>query len=58
MDVSLGDWDNSLLNIPAGQSGHVASSHYKDEWDAYYNGKSFPMQFTKVDAKSTTHFVP
>jgi penicillin amidase len=58
MDVSLGDWDNSLLNIPVGQSGHVASSHYKDEWDAYYGGKSFSMQFTKVDAKSTTHFVP
>jgi penicillin amidase len=58
MDVSVGDWENSLLNITVGQSGHVASSNYKDEAEAYYNGRSFPMQFNKVDAKSTVHFVP
>lgn len=48
----VGDWDKSLLNIPIGQSGHVVSRHYKDEWDAYYNGYSFPMQFGHVDVKS------
>jgi penicillin G amidase len=58
MDVSLGDWDASLLNLPIGESGHVASRHYSDEWDAYYNGKSFPMQFNRVDVKSTVTFVP
>ncbi len=58
MDVSLGDWDASLLNLPFGESGRIASSHYRDEWDAYYNGASFPMQFRKVDAKSTVRFVP
>ncbi len=58
MDASLGNWDESLLELPIGESGHFASSHYKDEWDAYYAGRSFPMQFGKVDEKSTVQFVP
>ena len=58
MNVSLGDWDDSLLNLPLGQSGNGASSHYRDEWDAYYAARSFPMQFGHVDAKSTVTFVP
>jgi hypothetical protein len=31
----------------------VLSSHYKDQWDAYYHATSFPMQFRKVEAKAT-----
>lgn len=58
MDASPGDWDASLLNLPIGESGHVASRHYRDQWTAYYNGTSFPMQFNKVDAGSTVTFVP
>lgn len=58
MNADLGDWDRSLLNIPIGQSGQILSSHYKDQWDAYYNARSFPMQFSKVDAKSTLQFKP
>jgi penicillin amidase len=56
MSADLGDWDNSLLNIPIGQSGQILSSHYKDQWDAYYNARSFPMQFRNVQAKSTLEF--
>lgn len=58
MDFSLGDWDASLANLPFGESGHVASRHYRDEWDAYYAGESFPMQFDKLDAKSSVTLVP
>lgn len=58
MNTSLGDWDASLLDLPIGESGHVASRHYRDEWDAYYNGRSFPMQFNKLDVKSTVIFQP
>ena len=58
MDASVGDWDASLMNLPIGESGHVASRHYADQWDAYYNGKSFPMQFNKPNVKSTVTFVP
>lgn len=58
MNADLGEWDRSLMNLPIGESGHVLSSHYKDQWGAYYNGTSFPMQFDKVDARSVVEFVP
>ena len=58
MDADLGDWDRSLLNVQIGQSGQPFSSHYKDEWDSYYTGKSYPMQFLHVDAKSTLELRP
>jgi penicillin amidase len=56
MNADLGDWENSLLNIPIGQSGQILSSHYKDQWEDFYNARSYPMQYGKVDAKSTLVF--
>ncbi len=58
MNADLGDWDRSLFNIPIGQSGQILSSHYKDQWADYYNARSYPMQFGKVDATSTLVFNP
>jgi len=58
MNADLADWDRSQLNLPIGESGHVLSRHYKDQWEAYYNGTSFPMPFQKVDAKSVLQLVP
>jgi penicillin amidase len=58
LNADLSNWDNSMLNIPIGESGHILSSHYKDEWDAYYIGHSFPMQFNKVDATDTLKIEP
>jgi penicillin amidase len=58
MNADLGDWDRSLLNILTGQSGQILSTHYRDQWRAYYNGTSFPMQFGKVEAQSTLTFEP
>jgi len=57
MDADLGDWDRSLLNVQIGQSGQIFSSHYKDQWAAWYDGRSFPMQYRHVEAKSTLEFV-
>ncbi len=51
--ADLSGWDGSLNNLTIGESGQILSSHYKDQWDAYYVGKSFPMQFEKVDGKAT-----
>jgi penicillin amidase len=48
MIVDLANLDNSLANLTLGESGHFFSPHYKDQFDAYYNGTSFPMQFTNV----------
>jgi penicillin amidase len=58
MNVAVGDWDRSLLNTVTGQSGHFGSSHYRDQWDAWYNGTSFPMQFERVDENNTQTLVP
>jgi len=58
MNADLDDWDRSLLNIQVGQSGQPLSSHYKDQWDDYYNGRSYPMQYQHVRARSTLEFRP
>jgi penicillin amidase len=56
MTADLGDWERSLLNVTTGQSGHVLSPHYRDQWNDYYWGRSYPMQFGSVTAKSTLEF--
>jgi penicillin amidase len=56
--ADFSDWDHSLNNLTIGESGQFLSSHYKDQWDAYYTGRSFPMQFQRVDAKSTLDIQP
>jgi penicillin G amidase len=58
MNADLGNWDNSLLNLPIGQSGQPLSSHYRDQWEAFYQGRSFPMRYGKVDAKAKLVFTP
>jgi penicillin G amidase len=58
MSLDLADWDRSLQNLMIGQSGHILSSHFKDQWQAYYAGRSLPMQYRKVDPDSVLNFVP
>ena len=58
MNADLGNWERSLLNIQIGQSGQIFSGHYKDQWEHYYNGMSYPMQFGSVQATSMLRFEP
>jgi penicillin amidase len=58
MDADLGDWDRSLLNVQIGQSGQILSRHYKDQWEAWYYARSFPMQYGHVEVRSTLEFAP
>jgi len=58
MVADLSNWDATLHNITIGQSGHVFSSHYKDQWEAYYTGRSFPFPFNKVEGKGTLTLRP
>ncbi|MEO7146026.1 MAG: penicillin acylase family protein [Bryobacteraceae bacterium] len=51
MIADLARWDHSLENLTIGESGQVLSSHARDQWKAYYAGRSFPMEFEKVEAK-------
>ena len=58
MNADLGNWDQSLLNVMTGQSGQILSSHYKDEWEAYYTIRSYPMAFGGVEAGPVLTFQP
>jgi penicillin amidase len=41
-----GDWDHSILLIPAGQSGQPGSSHYSDQFPYWYEGKPIFAPFS------------
>ncbi len=56
--ADLGNWDGSFNNVDIGQSGQILSRHYKDQWETYYVGRSFPMQFEKIDVKDTLVVIP
>jgi penicillin G amidase len=58
MALDFANLDDSLMNVVAGESGHVLSSHYKDQWETYYSGHSLPMPFRKVDARDTLTVTP
>jgi penicillin amidase len=52
------NWEQSINYITVGQSGHVLSTHYKDQWDTYYYAGSIPMQFGRVESKGTVTVTP
>jgi penicillin amidase len=52
--ADLSDWEKSWNNVTIGQSGHPFSGHFRDQWDEYYAGRSFPMRFAKVEGKVLT----
>jgi penicillin amidase len=58
MVVDFGDLDRSVQNLTVGESGFVASGHYKDQWPAYYSGTSFQMEFERVDAREVLRVKP
>ena len=41
--IDLGDVNNSVFIIPPGQSGHVASPHYADHLEDYFNLRYRPL---------------
>jgi penicillin amidase len=58
MIASTADWDASLQNLTIGQSGQPLSGHFKDQWDAYYAGRSFRMQFDRIDERAVLILQP
>jgi penicillin amidase len=40
------NWDESILLIPAGQSGQLGSSHYTDQFTYWYEGKAIFAPFS------------
>jgi acyl-homoserine lactone acylase PvdQ len=55
------DWDNSLLILPTGQSGHLVSGfsrRYKDEWPDFATGRARPFKTRQVEAANTLTLIP
>ena len=46
MTVDFSNLDNSTLNIVVGESGHLLSPHYKDQFKAWYEGSTFDLAFS------------
>ncbi len=46
MVVDFSNLDDSVQNITLGESGQAMSDYYKDQFDAWYHGRSFPMLFS------------
>ncbi len=56
MVVDLGDLDSSVQNITLGESGQPFSPYYKDQFEAWYHGQSFPMLFSDASVqRGATH---
>ena len=58
MTTDLADLDHSFANLVAGESGQRFSLHYKDQWNAYLGGSTFPMPFKNVSAKDVLSILP
>ncbi len=58
MNFSTANWDDSLWNLAVGESGHRASPHYRDQFEAWYYGDSFPMPFRNAETGSQLKFIP
>jgi penicillin amidase len=41
-----GDWDDSIMLIPAGQSGQPGSEHYSDQFSYWYEGRPIVSPFS------------
>ena len=54
--ANLANWDDSVLLIPAGESGQLGSGHYTDQFSYWYEGKPIFMPFTDpAEAKTRRH---
>ncbi|HET9838233.1 MAG TPA: penicillin acylase family protein [Candidatus Angelobacter sp.] len=46
MTVDFSNLDGSTFNIVLGESGQPFSPHYMDQWEAWYNDKTFPLAYS------------
>jgi penicillin amidase len=44
--VEFANLDATTLDIVNGQSGNIFDEHYNDQWDAYYQGRTFTLPFS------------
>jgi penicillin amidase len=54
--ANLGNWDESILLIPTGQSGQPGSGHYSDQFSYWYEGKPIFEPFSEgAEANARKH---
>jgi penicillin amidase len=54
--ANLGNWDESIMLIPGGQSGQPGSAHYTDQFPYWYEGRPIYQPFSDVsEASSRKH---
>jgi penicillin amidase len=54
--ANLGNWDDSIMLIPGGQSGQPGSSHYTDQFPYWYDGRPIYQSFSDAaEASSRKH---
>ncbi len=54
--ANLANWDDSILLIPAGESGQVGSGHYTDQFSYWYEGKPIVAPFSDAaEARTRKH---
>jgi penicillin amidase len=51
--ANVGNWDESILLIPAGQSGQLGSSHYSDQFSYWFEGNPIYQPFTDAAEEKT-----
>ena len=54
MVVDFGDLDHSVQNITLGESGQILSPYYRDQVEAWYEGRSLPMAFSDAAVERAT----
>jgi len=57
MTVDFSSLDNSHFNIVAGESGQPFSPYFMDQWNAWYNNKTFTMPFSGQAVKAAQSHV-
>ena len=59
--IDMSDLSHSLISVPPGQSGHIASPHYDDQFRPWLKGEYIPMLWTRTqieqDAEGRLHLV-
>jgi penicillin amidase len=53
MTVDFSNLDGSHFNIVIGESGQIFSPYYMDQWDAWYNNKTFSLAFSDQGVQNT-----
>ena len=53
--ADLSNWDQSLMEIPAGESGQYASAHYRDQFPEWFAGRGIPAAFSAAAEGASQH---